>query len=245
MTSALLSIAAEKTEEIRAVCLDVDDTLVDYARSARSALAELLGHDDAWPIWQRITDEHLSRVIAGEVDYHRMRNERTRAFFANLGEDLDDVQVAALEQRRQMAMERGWRLFPDALPLLHWLRSANLRVAAVTNASGPHQRAKLAGLGVLDFFDHVVIAGELGAAKPDPVIFHTACVAMGVSPAQTLHVGDRLDQDAVGARDAGMHGVWLNRDPGAQPAAPEGVWVVNTLAELPELLVSAVPSPRR
>jgi putative hydrolase of the HAD superfamily len=244
VTSALLSIAGEKTEEIRAVCLDVDDTLVDYASSARSALAELLGHDDAWPIWQKITDEHLTRVIAGEVDHHRMRNERTRAFFANLGEDLDDGEVAALERRRQSALERGWRLFPDALPFLHWLRAANLRVAAVTNASGPHQRVKLAALGVLDFFDYVAIAGELGAAKPDPVIFHTACVAMGVSPAQTVHVGDRLDLDAVGARDAGMYGVWLNRDPGAQPAAPAGVWVVNTLTKLPELLVCEVPSPR-
>jgi putative hydrolase of the HAD superfamily len=244
VTSALLSITGEKTEEIRAVCLDVDDTLVDYARSARSALAELLGHDDAWPIWQKITDEHLSRVIAGEVDYQRMHTERTRAFFANLGEDLDDAEVAALERRRRMALERGWRLFPDALPFLGWLRSADLRVAAVTNASGPHQRAKLAGLGVLDFFDHVVIAGELGAAKPDPVIFHTACVAMGVSPAHTVHVGDRLDLDAVGARDAGMHGVWLNRDHGPQPAALTGVRVVNTLAELPELLACEVPSPR-
>lgn len=244
MTSALLKIAGQTAKEIRAVCLDVDDTLVDYASSARSALAELLGHDDAWPIWQRITDEHLSRVIAGEVDQHRMRNERTRAFFANLGEHLDEREVDALERRRQTALERGWRLFPDAVPFLDWLRGANLRVAAVTNASGPHQRAKLVGLGVLEFFDHVVIAGELGAAKPDPVIFHTACVAMGVSPEETVHVGDRLDLDAVGARDAGMRGVWLNRDPGARPATPEGVWVVNTLAELPELLVCEVPSPR-
>jgi putative hydrolase of the HAD superfamily len=218
------------------VCLDIDDTLIDYDGSARSALTALVGHDDAWPTWQRMTDEHVARAISGEFDYDTMRRTRTKAFFADLGEYLDDAEVGRREEHRLATMEQSWRIFDDTLPCLDWLRATGIKVAAVTNASGPHQRAKIAAVGLSEFFDRVVIAGELGVAKPDPVIFRTACVDLGVDPAETVHVGDRLDLDAIGARDAGMHGVWLNRT-GESPVVPVGVSTITSLDELPELLI--------
>lgn len=222
---------------IRAVSLDVDDTLVDYEASARSALVVLIGHDNAWPVWQCMTDEHVARVFAGEFDYDTMRRERTRAFFARLGEFLDDSEVARLEDRRLAVMQRQWQTFDDSLPCLDWLRGVGLPIVAITNAAGSHQRDKLASVGLIDFFDHIVIAGELGVAKPDPVIFHTACLALGVRPAEVVHIGDRLDVDAVAARDAGMRGIWLDRCGCAGTSLPDGVTAISSLAELPELLV--------
>ena len=79
---------------------------------------------------------------------------------------------------------------------------------------------KLGALGLGSAFDAVLISGELDVAKPHHVIFRRACRALGVSPAQAVHVGDRLDTDAEGARNAGMHGVWLDRSGcGARPMA--------------------------
>jgi putative hydrolase of the HAD superfamily len=233
--------------EIKAVCLDIDDTLVDFTRAARSALFALIGRDDMWPAWQRVTDEFVTRAVSGELDPKTMRERRTKAFFAEqLGVALDDPTVHVLEQRRLTQMCAGWRLFADALPCLDWLRAAGLKLAAVTNASGP-QQAKLTGMGLTHYFDAVIAAGELGVAKPDPRIFRTACQRLQVRPAQAIHIGDRLDLDAIGARDAGLHAIWLNRDaePGYPP--PQGVHLITDLEELPELLVweyATVPAPR-
>lgn len=249
------STAAPQSPEIHAVCLDIDDTLIDFTASARNALCELIGRDDLWPAWQRITDEHSAMVVSGELDHDAMRHARTKAFLAAQGAHVDDETAAAMEERRLARMTRGWRPFPDAVPCLDWLRAAGLRIAAVTNASGPHQRARLTRLGLSRFIDVVVSAGELGAAKPDPVIFHTACAHLGAPPGATLHVGDRLDVDAQAARDAGLRGVWLDRDHAAARAGEVGVPVIETLADLPALLVSdfrtptlahpsAVPRPR-
>ncbi|HEY0452371.1 HAD family hydrolase [Actinophytocola sp.] len=231
---------------IRAVCLDIDDTLVDFTSTARQALCDLIGRDDMWPRWQRTTDEHVARVVAGELAYEAMHRERTKAFFADLGALLDDDLVADLERRRCTQLSAGWRLFDDTVPCLDWLRAAGLKLAAVTNASGSHQRVKLERLGISRFFDTVLIAGELGAAKPDPVIFHTACARMGVPVDATMHVGDLLDADAIGARDAGLHGVWLDRAPAPTGHAVEtvaGVQTIGTLADLPELLVTEYRTP--
>ena len=236
VTSVLTRLVPDTTVEVHAVCLDIDDTLIDYDGSARSALAALVGHDGAWPDWQRMTDEHVARAISGEFDYDTMRRVRTKAFFAGRGEYLDDAEVFRREEHRLAEMERSLRVFDDVVPCLDWLRATGIKIAAVTNASGAHQRAKLAAAGLGGFFDHVAIAGELGVAKPDPQIFLTACAGLGVDPGTAVHVGDRLDVDAVGARNAGMHGVWLNRT-GRWSDVPAGVAAIASLAELPELLV--------
>jgi putative hydrolase of the HAD superfamily len=222
---------------VRAVCLDVDDTLVDHSASSRGALRLLLGHDNAWPLWQQITDEHVARVVAGVIDSDTMLWQRTKEFFGCLGELLDDGEAIRRESVRVRAMREGWTLFDDTLPCLEWLTAVGVKIAVITNASGPYQRAKLANLGVARYIDEVVIAGELGAAKPDPVIFRTACARLGYQPAEVVHVGDRLDLDAIGARDAGMVGVWLNRTGPAGGALPSDVAMITSLELLPELLV--------
>ncbi|MFL6141744.1 MAG: HAD family hydrolase [Labedaea sp.] len=233
---------ADLPPRVKAVCLDIDDTLIDFTTPARKALFGMIGRDDLWPVWERTTEEHVARVVAGELDPESMHLARTKAFLADLGARLDDAAVSAMEDRRKAEVNEAWALFDDVVPCLDWLHAAGLKVAAVTNASGPHQRAKLNGLGIARFFDTVVIAGELGAAKPDPQIFRAACTRLEVPAEQALHIGDRLDVDAVGARDAGLHGVWLDRR--GAPANPEqGVHVIETLADLPELIVSEYRTP--
>lgn len=231
---------------LRLVCLDIDDTLIDCTAAIRHTLHALTGREDLWPLWDLITEEHVALVVAGKIEYASMHERRTECFLAEIGMHAD---VAAFERRRHELLARSWRLFDDALPCLDWLRAAGVLLAAVTNASGPHQRAKIADLGLAHYFDHVAIAGELGVAKPDPVIFDSVCLALACSPASTVHIGDKLDTDAIGARDAGLGAVWLDRDDTGL-VAPHGVHTISALAELPELLVSefatvGVPAQRR
>jgi putative hydrolase of the HAD superfamily len=219
------------------VCLDVDDTLVAHSAASRTALTMLLGHDKAWPLWEQVTDHHVRRVVAGEINSDTMRWQRTKDFYGYLGEPLADAEAKRREEIRVTAMRAGWTLYDDVLPCLEWLAAVGVKIAVVTNASSAYQRIKLAELGVAAFIAEVVIAGELGAAKPDPVIFHTACARLGFPPAEVAHVGDRLDVDAIGARDAGLAGVWLNRAGPVNGRLPAGVSMITSLDLLPELLV--------
>ena len=217
--------------------MDVDDTLIAHSAASRAALTMLLGQDRAWPLWEQITDDHVRRVVAGEVDADTMRWQRTQDFYGCLGECITDDEAQHREDIRVHAMRAGWTLYDDVLPCLEWLAAVGVRIAAVTNASSSYQRRKLAELGVAGFISEVVIAGELGAAKPDPVIFHTACDRLGFAPGAVVHVGDRLDVDAIGARDAGLTGIWLNRTGPVAGRLPTGVSMITSLDMLPELLV--------
>src|SRR5262249_50245840 len=117
---------------------------------------------------------------------------------------------------------------------LQALRAAGLKLGVITNSDPGHQRRKLASVGLADAFDVLVISGELGVGKPSPAIFEHACQALSVEPAAALHIGDRLDLDALAAAAAGLHGVWLDRVGVA--GDEQRVPVVSTLDALPALV---------
>jgi putative hydrolase of the HAD superfamily len=219
---------------IEAVFFDVDDTLVDYASTARRALDEGMGAEDSYELWQEISGPYFERHARGEVGFEAMRIERTAAFLRALGREADARRAAVFEQARFNALNRSFVLFDDVLSCLDALRARSLRLGVITNNDGPHQRRKLAMVGLLNAFDAVAISGEVGAGKPDPAIFAHACGALGVAPQAALHIGDRLDADALGALGAGLRGVWLDRMgvAGDERRVP----VVNTLGVVPAMV---------
>jgi putative hydrolase of the HAD superfamily len=200
---------------IEAVFFDIDDTLVDFDTAARAAFRAVFGEAD-YEAWTAVSRRWYPRHPK-ELSWEAMRVGRTAAFLAMLGRSDDP---AATEARRMSRLAASYRLFPD--------------VGVITNSESAHQRGKLHAVGLGDAFDAVVVSGDVGASKPAPEIFEHACAAIGVVPRAALHIGDRLDLDALGARDAGLRGVWLDR-----LAAADGerrVPVVTGLAELPGLL---------
>jgi FMN phosphatase YigB (HAD superfamily) len=75
-------------------------------------------------------------------------------------------------------------------------------------------------------------------AKPDPGFFVAAAAAVGADVSECVHVGDRVDNDVVAARAAGMTPVHVRRGPwgvlhGDDPAID---LQVSSLLEVPDLL---------
>lgn len=90
---------------------------------------------------------------------------------------------------------------PGAVPTIAALRRAGIAVVIVTNSDG-HAEENLAGCGFAGV--PVIDSAVVGAAKPDPRIFHAALARADATPAQTVHVGDTLTNDVAGARAAGI-----------------------------------------
>lgn len=95
--------------------------------------------------------------------------------------------------------------FDDVVPMLRQLKP-HLKLGTVSNGF-----ADLARIGLAEHFEISIAAHRFGTAKPDPAIFHAACAALEVAPAQAVYVGDDLTLDVLGAQQAGLHAVWMNR----------------------------------
>jgi putative hydrolase of the HAD superfamily len=63
----------------------------------------------------------------------------------------------------------------------------------------------------------VLVSGVVGVSKPNPEIFRLALAQAEAKPEETVHVGDVYEADVVGARNAGIKGILLDRT-GAQRA---------------------------
>jgi putative hydrolase of the HAD superfamily len=64
----------------------------------------------------------------------------------------------------------------------------------------------------LDHLFHAMISAHAhGRSKPDPALFHIACRELGCAPEEVVHLGDDIELDVRGAREAGLHAVWINR----------------------------------
>ena len=102
-------------------------------------------------------------------------------------------------------------LYPDAEPLLSRLARDGYSMALVSNA--PSDTAKVVeALGLKRYLQHVVISGIVGYSKPHPEIFRIALRLAGIEPSQAIHVGDLYESDVVGARNAGIQGVLIDRE---------------------------------
>ncbi|MCF3142305.1 HAD family hydrolase [Streptomyces platensis] len=226
---------------LRAVLWDLDDTLFDYTGSDRAGVLRHLrteglldaygGEEAALERWRTAMETEFARFLAGEVGFLDHRRGRARTF---LGTPLSDTEADAWFGRYLAHYEASWTLFPDSAPALAALAPL-VRQAVLSNATTANQERKLTALGIRTRFEAVLCSDALGCAKPAPEAFTGACQALGLTPAEVVYIGDRLDIDALGARDAGLMAVWLDRA-GTGEELPAGVRRIASLAELPELL---------
>ena len=90
----------------------------------------------------------------------------------------------------------------------------------------------------------LVVSDTFGLRKPRAEIFAEVLQRLGVTPRETLHVGDSLRADVAGAANAGLRTAWITRrvkDADAALAAHEGPrpdHVIGDLAELPDLVAA-------
>ena len=130
------------------------------------------------------------------------------------------------------------RCFPGAEQVLRELTKDYL-LGVITNGQERRQRAKFESLGIHELFRVFLTSERAGAEKPSAEIFLIALKEAGVTAAEAAFVGDRLDVDVFGARQAGMTAIWLDHQ-GRCPAGvgPEPDARILGFAELPDAVKS-------
>lgn len=117
--------------------------------------------------------------------------------------------------------------YDDVRPSLIRLHS-RYRLFALSNGNADLKRC-----GIADLFAGHITASAAGAAKPDARMYAALLKMAGVEAACVLHIGDDPLADVVGATQAGMQAVWLNREAREWPEAfARPLRTITTLAEI-------------
>jgi FMN hydrolase / 5-amino-6-(5-phospho-D-ribitylamino)uracil phosphatase len=199
--------------KVSAISFDLDDTLWPFELIVERAEAEL----HAWLLEHApktasvLSTPHALAQLRDE--YERSRPDLVGDFRAlrigSIGLALErakeDVSLTSAAYDVFFAARHKVEFFDDVTPALEWL-SARFPLVAVTNGN-----ADLRLTGGSAFFRETFSAASVGVAKPEAAIFHAAARAVGVAPAEMLHVGDDFHFDVIGALDAGFQAAWLVR----------------------------------
>lgn len=200
---------------LAAVLFDLDDTLVDQASAAATAVVAWAGRGegstssaDLVARWSEVSAHHYHRYQQRELSYVEQRRARVRDL---LDPGMGDMEADAAFHDYRRHYDAACAPFPDALPALRRARALGLRVGVLTNGEADRQLLKAERAGLADQLDVLVASSTLPASKPHPSAFLTACDQLGAWPASTLMVGDSLADDVHGARAAGLPAVLLDR----------------------------------
>lgn len=199
--------------KLTAITLDLDDTLWPIAPVMERA-------DVALQNWLQLNCPEV--VDALPIPAMRRLRDRVFAEHPELGHDFTALRMICLrqalaphgygEREAEQAFEAFYaarnqvELYPEVGDALERLAR---RAPLVSLSNG---NACLDRVGLAHLFRAQLTARSFGSAKPDPAIFHAACVLAGSRPEETLHVGDHPEQDALGALGAGLHAAWIDRE---------------------------------
>lgn len=124
---------------------------------------------------------------------------------------------AAMAETFAAARRSSYDPYPDALDALRAVHGV-LPMAVLTNGAPCLQREKLYGAGLGDWFEFVLVSGDIGVGKPDPLPFTVCADRLGVEPAGLLMVGDNYERDIAGALETGFRALWVDRVAAGAPA---------------------------
>lgn len=223
---------------IKVITFDLDDTLWECMPLIQKAESELrLWLEKTYP---KITEQYNTS------DFIKLRQEIALASpdFAHDFTYLRKTSLSIAAQKcgynEDIVSEQGFTIFinsrsnvefyDDVIPTLNNLKH-RFRLGALTNGN-----VQFKNTGLNNIFDFHLNSIQAGSPKPSQIFFKKACKIANVNADEIVHVGDDPEHDVCGAKQAGMHTVWINRNNKPWPDIPPADATIYLLDELPNIL---------
>lgn len=234
---------------IKAVTYDLWNTLVhnrNYGEFRLPALINLL-KENGYDFEDSVVEDaylggfrHSGRIIRSE-DHRHVEPAEIIAEVLRLLE----VEDAVLVDKLVPVYEDAFMLDPPKLKegvfeaLDYTKDKYKVALVSVTGVSpGRLVKQVMDKYGILGYFEALSFSDEVKWVKPNVKLYHHATNLLGVAPEETVHIGDSMKGDIVGAINAGMKVIWVKtkETPYIEGYEPDGV--IESLWELPEVLRS-------
>lgn len=150
-------------------------------------------------------------------------------------EHVDQITWELLQSEHSLFAANNAILYDDTIPTLKHLQKEGYKLAIVSNWDTP-LFPLLERLKIAHYFDTITASHDMRirSAKPDAYIFEHTLNKVGITPEETVHVGDTYEADIIGAQAVGIRPILIDREGNQQ-----GKWreTIKSLTELLNLLM--------
>lgn len=198
------------------VFFDLDHTLWDFDRNSGLAFERVfrkhnieLDLSDFLKEYEPINLYYWKQYREETITKEELRRGRLMEAFSffKISMTLQKIDLLATSYIEELPGDNY--LFENTFEILDYLET-KYRLHIITNGFGEVQHLKLRNSGIQKYFDTVTTSEDAGIKKPHPFIFQTALKKASVTPNCSIMIGDSLEADIVGARNAGMHTLFFN-----------------------------------
>ena len=195
---------------------DVDDTLYEQIVPFEKAYKNLFNMDidmeKFYLLSRYYSDVKFEASRNGEMTMDEYHIYRIREAAKDLGVYLFDEE--ALNMQKEYKKNQQKLQMPDiTISILELAKENNIKLGIITNGPSEHQWYKVKALGVERWInkDNIVVSGDYDINKPDVRIFESMQEKLQLPNDSLYYVGDSLENDIVGANNAGWKAIWINR----------------------------------
>ncbi len=221
---------------IRAVLLDIDDTLLDFDQAAYLSIQEGFARlnlpftEEVMAAFRQVNQVLWPQLERGMLTPEGLYHLRWVQVFQRLGLT---VEGAVFEGIFRQGLRRYVCPIEGALSLVQYL-SARYTLCAASNGPYSQQARRLDRAGMLPYFHHLFISEQIGFSKPSCGFFDHCFAALSpVKPSEAIFVGDSLTADMAGGMAYGLRTCWFNPK---RLAAPDGCNPDFSIAHLGDLM---------
>lgn len=118
-----------------------------------------------------------------------------------------------------------WDVAAGSDTLLQIIKKKGIAIGVISN-SDPRLYDILQNLGLSKYFDFILTSYDCGFSKPDSRIFQEALLRCKeiTKASESLHIGDDLEKDYIGARESGWHALLISNNETKIPPAKDHVF---------------------
>jgi|SaaInlStandDraft_1057018.scaffolds.fasta_scaffold15157_2 putative hydrolase of the HAD superfamily len=216
---------------IKAILFDLDETLVNRQETMRVFLMEQHSH---FSLQGQCSGEEFAKTCLN-FQHHGYR-PKEEAYL----EACKELQLSADLSMKLFAhyrLEYGKNAFPfpGSVETIAKL-SQHYPLGLVSNGTTRGQMGKLQSVGLLPYFDSILISESFGVKKPNPTIFLACLQELGVAPQDALFIGDHPEADIQPAMALKMKAVWVQNKNFPPPLDCDAR--VDSVQEIPDILES-------
>ena len=162
---------------------------------------------------------HVRRALWRERLHHPTYRHRDidllevfAALYADKGVTADRELLYDTARRFRKASTLKLRLYDGVLDLLDSLKRAGKGIYLLSNAQESFTVPELAEVGILDYFDGIMISSQERVCKPNRIFFDRLIDKYGLDRSQCLMIGNDKNSDMLGAKGAGIDGLYIHQE---------------------------------
>lgn len=205
--------------DIKHVFFDLDNTLWDFRKNSKHALEDMFKKHqikqqlnvnfDEWHEFYYHKNEELWAALRDKlITKEELRERRFKETFYHFNIQ-DDAYWQTFENEYLQTVTNYNFLVEGAKELLDFLYP-NYKLHILTNGFAEVSYRKINGANLMDYFNSVTTADELGVRKPDPKIFELSLSKANAQKHQSIYIGDDYVADVIGANAFGMSVIFFN-----------------------------------